>query len=327
MTQPLPVRRSSPGGHAVSDALIAAGFVQDPAVALVETARPTLTPHAAVVSQNAWNFLPRREYVDLVADYAPRRRALYLARRAVAGLNTRRASTNVVLSEYMRTLLVARGRRATLAPVTLPWDLCSSEDVAAAGDGAFPPVGSSAIGSPPSGPPPVDRAFVLVPGTLTWYKDPLYALDLVARIPARDRPELVFAGTDDGSGCAQATRDRAAALGLAPWVGPVDRAQMKWLLSHAALTLVPSRLESLSLSMSEALLLSRRAAAMPIPVHREIALRLGREPAWLPPHAAEVDLDHLLATAEPVEPVDVSAFREQWFGLARALNLMAGHAS
>lgn len=322
MTQPPTVRRSSPGGHAVSDALIAAGFVPDPGVALVETVRPARTPRVAVVCQNAWNVLPRREYADLVGAYAPRRRALYLARRAVAGLNTRQARTNVVLSDYMRHLLAARGRRTTLAPVTLPWDLCSTAEVAAAGDGTFPVTGSAV-----PGPPPVDRPFVLVPGTLTWYKDPLYALDLVARIPAPDRPQLIFAGTDDGSGCARATRARADALGLGAWLGPVDRPQMKWLLSHAALTLIPSRLESLSLSMSEALLLSRRAAALPIPVHREIALRLGRDPVWLPPDAADVDLDHLLAPAPPVGPVDVRAFREQWFELACVLNTATGRAS
>ena len=314
MTEPPTTRRSSPGGHAVSDSLAAAGFVPDARVALVETARPARTPHAAVVCQNAWNFLPRSDYAHLVTEYAPRRRALYLARRRVAGLNTRRARTNVVLSTYMRDLLTYRGRRTTLAEVTLPWDLCTADDVAAAGAGPVP--GESTA---PAGPPPVDRPFVLVPGTLTWYKSPAYALDLAARIPAADRPQLVFAGTDDGSGCAADTRAIADAAGIDAWIGPADRPAMKWLLARAALTLIPSRLESLSFSMSEALLLSRRAAALPIPVHREMAERLGRRPVWLADDPADVDLDELLEPGEPVEPVDVAPFREQWFELARVL--------
>jgi hypothetical protein len=314
MTEPPTTRRSSPGGHAVSDSLAAAGYVPDPGVALVETARPVRTPHAAVVCQNAWNFLPRSDYAHLVAEYAPRRRALYLARRQVAALNTRRARTNVVLSTYMRDLLADRGRRTTLAEVTLPWDLCTADDVAAAGAGPVPVEPSAA-----AGPPPVDRPFVLVPGTLTWYKSPGYALDVVGRIPAAERPQLVFAGTDDGSGCAAATRARAAAAGIDAWIGPADRPAMKWLLSHAALTLIPSRLESLSFSMSEALLLSRRVAALPIPVHREMAERLDRRPTWLTADPADVDLGELLAPGEDVDPVDVAPFREQWFELARVL--------
>ena len=137
MIDPPATRRSSPGGHAVSDSLTAAGFVPDPRVALVETARPGRTPHAAVVCQNAWNFLPRSDYANLVTEYAPRRRALYLARRRVAGMNTRRADINVVLSAYMRDLLADHGRRTTLAEVTLPWDLCTADDVTAAGAGAI----------------------------------------------------------------------------------------------------------------------------------------------------------------------------------------------
>jgi hypothetical protein len=314
MTEPPTSRRSSPGGHAVSDSLAAAGFAPDPRVALVETARPRRTPYSAVVCQNAWNFLSRADYAELVGDYAPRRRALYRARRTVAGLNTRRAATNVVLSAYMRDLLASRGRRTTLAPVTLPWDLCSADDVAAAGAGAFPVDQTS-----PAGPPPVDRPFVLVPGTLTWYKSPRYALDLLARILAADRPLLVLAGTDDGSGCAQDIHERATAAGIETWIGPVGRPAMTWLLAHARLTLIPSRLESLSFSMSEALLLSRHVAALPIPVHREMAGRLGREPLWLPDDPADVDLDHLVAEGRPADGVDVAPFREQWFELARVL--------
>jgi len=306
-----PTRRSSPGGHAVSDSLAAVGFVPDPRVALVETARPGPEPHAAVVCQNAWNFLPRADYSRLVTEYAPRRRALYLARRGVAGLNTRRARTNVVLSTYMRDLLAAHGRRTTLAEVTLPWDLCAADDVAAAGTDPLP----AAL----TGAPPADRPFVLVPGTLTWYKSPGYALDLLARVPATDRPLLVFAGTDDGSGCAEDTRALADAAGIDAWIGPAERPAMKWLLARAQLTLLPSRLESLSFSMSEALLLSRRVAAMPIPVHREMVDRLGRRPVWLTDDPADVDIDDLLAPADAVGPVDVAPFREQWGELARIL--------
>jgi hypothetical protein len=254
-----------------------------------------------------------------VSDYAPRSRALYRARRTVAGLNTHRAGTNVVLSAHMRDLLTAGNRRTTFVPVTLPWDLCTADDVAAAGAGALPGPGP-ADPVAPDGPPPVDRPFVLVPGTLTWYKSPRYALDLLARVPLADRPALVLAGTDDGSGCAQDTRERAAAAGVEAWVGPVGRPAMKWLLAHATLTLIPSRLESLSFSMSEALLLSRRVAALPIPVHREMAERLAREPVWLPDDPAAVDPDELLADADRLGAPDVAPFHAQWRELARVLD-------
>jgi hypothetical protein len=320
MTEPPTTRRSSPGGHAVSDSLAAAGYAPDPRVALVETARPVRVSSAAVVCQNAWNFLPGSDYARMATDYAPRRRALYRARRTVAGLNTRRAGTNVVLSAYMRDLLASSGRRTTLAPVTLPWDLCTADDVATAGAGPLP-----ADATAPHGPPPVDRPFVLVPGTLTWYKSPRYALELLARVPAADRPVLVLAGTDDGSGCAQDTRERAAAVGVEAWIGPVGRPAMKWLLAHAAVTLIPSRLESLSFSMSEALLLSRRVAALPIPVHREMAERLGREPVWLPDDPAAVATDEVLAEGDRAASTDVAPFHEQWRELARVLDA-AGQA-
>jgi glycosyltransferase involved in cell wall biosynthesis len=309
MTEPT-TRRSSPGGYAVSDSLAAAGHVPDPEVALVETARPGLRAYSAMVCQNAWNFLPHSEYSDLVKEYRPRRRALYLARRRVAGLNTRRAGTNVVLSTYMRDLLASRGRRTTLVEVTLPWDLCTSDDVVAAGASTWPA---------DAGTDPPDRPFILVPGTLTWYKSPRYALDLVSRLAPPGRPLLVFAGTDDGSGCIQDIRSRARPLGVDTWIGPVERPAMKWLLAHAQLTLIPSRLESLSFSMSEALLLSRRVAALPIPVHREMSARLDRRPIWLPDEPALVDLDELLESVEPQGPSDVSHFRDQWFELSRVL--------
>lgn len=326
MTRPPAARRSSPGGHAVSDSLALAGFAPNPAVALVETVRPTRRAHDRVLCQNAWNFLPRREYSDLIQDYSPGRRARYAARRAVAGINTRRASVNVVLSDYMAGLLASRGRRTLLAPVTLPWDLCTAEQVATARADALPPSAGS-VGGAVHGSPAVDRPFVLVPGTLTWYKDPGFALDLVARVPAADRPLLVFAGTDDGSGCASHVQRRAADEGIATWIGPADRDLMKWFLTRAELTLVPSRLESLSFSMSEALLLAPRVAATPLPVHREVAGRMGREPVWLPDDPTACELTELMGGTGAHEPTDVAPFLEQWLHLARVLDASTGSDS
>lgn len=294
----------------VSDSLALAGYVPDADVALVETLPPSWSPSSVVVCQNAWNFLPRREYVRLIGEYAPRRRALYAARRATAGLNTRRAGVNVVLSAYMHDLLSALGRRTLLAPVTLPWDLCTPDDVAAAGRGDL---------ALPGLPDLRERPYVLVPGTLTWYKTPGEALDLAARLPEAERPLVVFAGTDDGSGCMAHVRRRAEDVGVDAWIGPADRPAMKWLLANAALTLVPSRLESLSLSMSEALLLSPRVAATAIPVHREVAERMGRTPVWLPDDPNDVDLADLLASPDDRRRVDLDHFRRQWTDLARQL--------
>lgn len=297
----VPERRSSPGGNVVAGSLAAIGFHQAPSVALVETVRPGRRALDAVLSQNAWNFVARSEFAALSRPYAPRRRGLYRARRAVATLNTRRARTNVVLSDYMATLLADRGLDPVVAPVTLPLDLC---------DDAPPPMRA------PAG---LDRPFVLVPGTLTPYKNADYALDLLRRLPPESRPLLVLAGTDDGSGQQQRIETRLAADGLRHWLGPVSREEMSWLLAHADATIVPSRLESLSFSVAEALVLSPRVLASPLPVHREVAGRLGREPEWLPPAPDDETARLLLEPVPAVPAIDRASYRQEWHDLAALL--------
>lgn len=285
----------------MAGSLATVGYHQPLSVALVETVRPRLRPHDVVLSQNAWNYLPRATFARLLGPYEPRRRGLYCARRAVAGVNARRARTNVVLSHYMADLLSARGLDAVVAPVTLPLDLCDTD--------------------PPSmrAPSGIDRSYVLVPGTLTPYKNADYAIDLLRLLPEQQRPLLVFAGTDDGSGQQQRITRALNRAGLRHWLGPVTREEMSWLLVHAVATVVPSRLESLSLSVAEALALSPQVLASPLPVHREVARRLAREPRWIPDEPDLATAQMLLETPSEVPAVDRAPFRQEWHDLAALL--------
>ena len=300
------VRRSSPGGYAVSDSLSAVAYRADPAVALVETVRPGLRRHAAVVSQNAWNFIPGDEFADLCRSYGSQRRQLYRARRAVAGINCRRSRSNIVLSEYMASLLRRRGLDPIVVPVTLPIDLCAD-----AGPEPTPVAG-------------VEGPFVVVPGTLTWYKDAEYAIDLLQLIPEPQRPLIVLAGTDDGSGCQEYLRSRLLSVRQPHRIGPATRAQMSWLLRNALATVVPSRLESLSFSLAEALVLSPRVWASPLTVHHEVAGRIGRTPSWLPSEPDEETANALLLPPGPMSPLSTAPFAEDWHRLAGVLTTQAG---
>ncbi|GAA4749373.1 hypothetical protein GCM10023350_38080 [Nocardioides endophyticus] len=294
----VPERRSSPGGNVVTGSLAAVGFHQPASVALVETVRPRRQPLDVVLSQNAWNFLSRSEFAALARDYDPRRRTLYRARRTVARVNTRRARSNVVLSHYMADLLTARGLSPVVSPVTLPLELCAT--------------GPAPIRAPAG----IDGPFVVVPGTLTPYKRADYALDLLRLLPPSERPLLVLAGTDDGSGQQQRLSSILETAQVRHWIGSVDRDEMSWLLAHAVATLVPSRLESLSFSVAEALVLSPRVMASPLSVHREVAERLGLDPQWLPP---EPDIETARALLDPVAAaptVDRAGYRQEWHDLA-----------
>lgn len=272
--------RRSGGGNVVEDSLRAVGFdVATPGVALVEAKRPERRPLSKVLVQNAWTVLPSEDFDRLAAPYPLAWRTRMLARRAVTRLNLHRADHVVCLTHAMGDLV----RKATrtpvhVAPVSAPMDIWAQ--------GGNPPVAGH-------------EDMVLVPGTITWYKRPQLALDIAARLGSKPRetPLVLFAGRDDGSGAWQRTQAEARRLGLDVAASPMTRTEMKAALRTAMVTVIPSELESLSLSLSEALMLSRRVIASSLTVHREIADAVGREPEWLetrlptdPPETAPASL-------------------------------------
>lgn len=288
------VRRSL-GGRVVEDSLARVGFRLDPRVQIVETARPQLRGGATVLVQNAWNFLGEEEFAELSRPYPRPMQRRMVQRRALAALNVRRAARVVALTAAMADLVTARtGRPVTLAPVAYPLDVLDDAD--------------DATGLP-------DAPFVLLPGTITWYKDPLTGLALVAARP--DLPDRVLlAGPDDGSGCWADVRRVAAALGLEVSATSLGRPAMLTALRRARAVVVPSRLESLGFSVSEALALAPgEVVASPLAAHRELAAGLGRTPTWIGEPTPTAP-----APGTPATP-DAGRLHDSWAALGTSLGL------
>lgn len=292
--------RRSLGGHVVEASLVHVGYDFDVAqdTALVETSTPRVTPYQVLLAQNAWNVIPQSEFIRLLRDYPWRMRLRHAARRLVAQLNLRRSGTVVCLSDVMASWCAHHSASVTTAPVTVPVDCLGGR-----GDVEVDPEWSDVI---------------LVPGTLTWHKDPELgaraAHDIRAVLPQARR--IVFAGSDDGSGCWPAVHRLAEARGLRPSRAVLDRDTMRVAYRSAACVIVPSALESLSLSLAEALVLADRVVASDISVHREIAVRLGREPVWL---SREGRFDRL--DFDTPRALDRLRFEDEWLALGAALGL------
>ena len=250
--------RRSAGGSVVERCLRDAGFeTATPGVALVETSRPGRRADSTVLAQSAWNVIPRVEFLRLGRRYPARMQARMAARRAVSIVNLRRAARVVCLTEAMADMVITHtDAEVVVARPLAPLDLY---------DG-------------PKGAAP-DRDVVLVPGTVTWCKDPGAALPL-ARAVAQEsgRPtRLQPAGRDDGSGCPADVRRRAGAAGLEVVQGPLDRTEMLGAVARSRLV-VPSRLDSLSLCLIKAHVLAPDVAARRTPVHEEVGTCLRRPP-------------------------------------------------
>ncbi|GAA5147569.1 hypothetical protein GCM10023340_20180 [Nocardioides marinquilinus] len=298
-------RRLSVGGQMVRDSLAAVGYTAPPAVSLVETAAPRLRAHEVVLAQNAWCVLSGARFRELVEPYPRPIRARHVARRAVAAVNLRRASATVALSHAMGDLMAGRGLAPVVSPVTMPIDYLVER----------PRTERPSWVSP-------DRPFMLLPGSVTWYKRSDRVVDLAreCREAGVETPLVILAGGDDGSGCLQFVQ---RSLGDQVLQGVVSRAEMRWLLENAEVTVVPSQLESLSFSLGEALLTSRRVLASRLPVHVEVADRVGRGPRWLPETGpigiAEVlRWDPLDRAAVPPRPLI-----DEWHALASTLRQLA----
>lgn len=291
-----PEQRRSMGGYVVEAGLAAGGWRPQPGVALVETARPGRTPYPVVLAQSAWNVVDRRTFRRLLKRHPLKRRPRVVARRLVATYNLRRAGKVVTLTEAMGDLCRRYNPRVEVAPVTVPVDF---------------------LGARPATDPAWART-VLVPGTVTWHKATadVPAVVIALRERGQDLERIVLAGSDDGSGCLEATLAAAERAGIPCEQRPMTRDEMLTACASAAVVLLPSELESLSLSLAESLLLSQHVVARRIPAHEELAVRLERQPVWL-------EADGTLSPGEtpPVADRDLTPFLDEWAALARALTL------
>ena len=256
-------KHTSLGGQVVEASLVSIGYdIADDAVSLVETASPRRR-HRTILLQSAWNVLPWAEFRALQRNYPPRMRQRAFARRAVARHNLRRAQRVVCLTESVgRLLRDTTGIRASVAPVTVPIQ-----------DWREPIL---------TGPRATISRIALVPGTVTWYKRPTLALDALVDcglLPSID--QVLFCGRDDGSGCWQAVQAQARELDLLVERQVLERQHLYDLYRTADVTLIPSGLESLGFSLSEALLNAPRVLASGIGPHVEIAGRVDIEPEWI----------------------------------------------
>lgn len=293
--------RRSGGGAVVEASLRGAGFdLRAPRVALVEAQRPEGRPFARVLVQNAWTVLPAGDYQRLSAPYPAAWRARMAGRRAVAAINIRRAEQVVCLTGSMGDLVRSTTRTpVSVSHVLAPLDVSPS----AAAEGGHP--------EEPGHTP------VLVPGTITWYKRPQLALQVARDLidHSGGSPSVLFAGRDDGTGAWEATQQEARRLGLTAERALLTRPQMLDALRTFTATILPSELESLSLSLSEALLLSPTVIASSLAVHREVSTTLNRTPEWL-----ETWLPHGRRPTPPAT-VTADAIRASWQQVGEALQL------
>lgn len=292
-----PVGRRSIGGAVVEESLRSAGYdLEVGEVALVETRRPRRRPFSAVLAQNAWNFVPASEFEGLLAPYPREMKPRMRMRRVVAGVNVARAETVVCLSEAMATLVRSHqprvAEKVVVAPVWLPMDFSSA----------------ALIDAPPQG------DWALVPGTVTWYKGSLDAINVARRL-GLDR--IHFVGDDDGSGCWHQIVRVAERSDIDVSRETLGRSEMLRAYLEAGAVILPSRLESLGFGLSEALALGRRVVATNLPAHLELAKRMRREPAWLPALSA-VSTAPMTAYPPMLDKANVGA---AWTVVGQALGL------
>jgi len=158
--------------------------------------------------------------------------------------------------------------------------------------------------------------FALVPGTLTWYKRPLAALEWLAENDPTIR-RVVYCGRDDGSGCWPEVERLVAELDMTAQRRVVPHEELYSLYAQARVVILPSSLESLGLGLSEALLHANRVVASPIPAHVEVAHRVRSSPEWLPGFSSTGVAEALDATRK----ISLTEATEEWRSAAKALGL------
>lgn len=292
-------KRRSFGGTVVEASLAALGYdLESSSVALVETTRPRLRRHETVLVQNAWNFLDRRDFRRLAAPYPASMRRRMLARRQLSTAVVTRASRVVCLTEAMADLVGKRHDcEIVVSPVTLPLDFIQATQKATVDGSVY------------------SDDLVLIPGSITWYKRPSAAVDwILANLGRSTELHLLFAGRDDGSGAAREVSTSAARAGLRAEIRSLERHEMVVAMQRARVVVLPSELESLGLSLGEALAMSRRVVASPIAPHREVASRIGVEPEWIGATKAQRECG-------PPATITAGEIVEQWNSLGNVLGL------
>lgn len=295
--------RRSLGGSLVESSLEFFGFsTSAPHLAIVETSAPRWRGYDVVLVQNAWNVISATLFKEMLEPYSPPMRRRMWARRALAHYNITRAGKVICLTEYMTDLCSVRTTaQCTTVPVHAPPDVTRF---------------TTRNRQETSG----DATKILIPGTVTWYKNPAAGIEYARALRSeRGRPsEVLLAGPDDGSGCLASMQTVARRYKLPLTNEVLNRNEMLQKLIEADVVCLGSRLESLGFSMAEALLLSPRVVASSIPTHKEISLRLGREPSWDFSPLAPYD-----SSPSPLLDSETLRFRtdHEWIQLGHVLGL------
>lgn len=290
------MRRESSGGGVVRSSLSAVGVTSWPAnISLVETST-AVRPLDAVLVQSAWNVLPQDLFWKLLAPYPAKMRGMALARRSLAQVQMRRAGKVVTLTHAMGDLVEASlGRAPHVAPATAPLY-----------DWTEPTVNSRTA----------KPSFAVVVGTVTWFKRPHDALDIVKRhFP--EITEVKFVGHDDGSGCWMSLQAAGRAAGLEVTRCSVAHHEIYNLYKRSRVCILPSALESLGFALAEALLHGQCVVASSIPPHLEVAARVGRQPRWI----LNKDLDLEPGSQQPPASLEANQVRAEWCKVSSVLGL------
>lgn len=299
--------RRSLGGSLVESSLEFFGFPTEAAhLAIVETSRPRRLGYDVVLVQNAWNVIPTKLFKEMLTPYPRRMRRRMRARRAIAHFNLERAGTVICLTEYMTELCATRTTApCTTVPVHAPPDVTRC---------------ATGIGQETSS----EVTKILIPGTATWYKNPIVGIEYAARLQGKlGRPsEVLLAGPDDGSGCLPGMVAEARRCNVSLVQEVLNRKEMLQKLIESDVVCLGSNLESLGFSMAEALLLSPRVVASSIPTHKEISRRIGREPFWdFSLSRPYVNSPRPFASPEALR----LSIDQEWIGLGRSLGLLRRH--
>lgn len=284
-------QRLSVGGHVVADSLAHVGLESIPdSAALVETTRQRTL--RVVMVQNAWNVVGTKQFLELLRPYGWKWRLRAAARRAVSQVNLRRAQKVVCLTEAVAAMARPSSRgRVVVAPVSFPAHL---------------PFPSEPTGSPTAG-------TALVVGALTWYKRPALALEVLTR-SAPEVTRVTFLGSGDEEVWVDVER-LAGIRGLEVTRRKVSHEEMPELYASAAVTVLPSALESLGFGVTEAMAFGHRVLAADIPAHRDAARAFGgRQPEWFDDRGEVVE-----AAVDGPGRVTAEQVLEQWRAVAREM--------
>lgn len=288
--------RFSQGGEAVVKSLEKVGLeLSDiPRDVTLSESTPRRHPASVVLLQNAWCIAPWGEISPLLKEYPPKRRVREVLRRGVARRVALRARKRLTLTQYMKSLSERSGLGATTAiRVGTGIDLFSE--------------------SPEPVPDLQGRTFALVPGSLQAYKNPHGALTFAERWRRQLKLDtVVFAGlaSEESNPFVNELTTRAVGSGLHAEFVNLSRSETLWAMQAARITILASRLESLSFALGEALYFSPLVAASSIPAHLEVAETLGAKPIAL----NAPDLDYRPAN------MSIETLETSWAHLAHELN-------